>query len=317
MKIRKKTNSLLKNFCLIILFVLFSCSSIHEEMPVVQIDSIGIITHNSAFVYARVSDDGGSTPYQGGTVWSDTPGVTLDDTITTVSNRTYGFVVPVADLEANKTYYIRPFCEDHRGKVLGEEISFTTKTVETIIDLRDGNVYPVLPLGNLVWFAENLRYNSAEGCVPVLNDNYTDLTMFGNLYTFETAQNVCPEGWRLSTDNDWKDLERFVGVPEEEIDAARTTNAGLQLIYPGEKYYKYFNNGTNRTGYSDLPAGYYTKDEGYSLFGSSIIFWSDTMTNDEAIKRIFDHDGGIIYREHDYETNNYYYSVRCVKDNNQ
>ncbi|MCF8357190.1 MAG: hypothetical protein K9H26_00425 [Prolixibacteraceae bacterium] len=292
-----------------------SCDGPDIKMPVVQIDSISNISHNSAFVYATIVDDGGSTPAFGGAAWSDSPGVTLEDTITKVGSYIH-FNVAIAELEPYKTYFVRPYCEDHRGGVLGEEISFTSKSVETYTDSRDGNVYPVLPLGNLIWFAENLRFNSEEGCVPVLNDNYTELTRFGNLYTFETAQNVCPEGWRLPADDDWKDLERFVGVPEEEIDAARTTDAGLQLIIPGKKYFKYFNNGTNCTGFSALPAGYYTKDDGYSIFGTSIIFWSNTITNDEAIKRIFDQDGGIIYREHVYETNSYY-SVRCVKDNNQ
>jgi uncharacterized protein (TIGR02145 family) len=302
-------------FSLSILF-LSSCDGPDTKMPLVQIDSIKNISHNSAFVYATIVDDGGSTPVYGGAAWSDSPGVTLEDTITKGGSYIH-YNVAIAELEPDKTYFIRPYCEDHRGGVLGEEISFTTKIVETYTDPRDGNIYPVLPLGNLIWFAENLRYNSEEGYVPVINDNYTDLSRFGNLYTFETAQNVCPEGWRLPADDDWKDLERFVGVPEDEIEGSRTTDAGLHLIHPGEKYFKHLNNGTNRTGFSALPAGYYTMKDNYTRFGSSILFWSSTISNQEAIVRNLDYDNGHIYRSQQYDTYSQYYSVRCVKDNNQ
>jgi len=293
---------------------LFSCSSFHEEMPIVQIDSILHVTHNSAIVYARVSDDGGSTPYQGGTVWSDTPGVTLDDTITAVSNRTYGFVVAVADLEANKTYYIRPYCEDHRGKVMGEEMSFTTQTVETFTDQRDGNVYPVLYFGNLLWMGENLRYVSNEGSVPVESENFQDLSIMGRLYTFETAKNICPEGWRIPSDDDWIDLERYIGVPEAEIyELNRSSNAGNKLKYIWNKYqHTSYNYGTNSTGFTALPAGSIS-DGNHVGFGKRAVFWSGAETDDQFIVRRLNNDDGILDRLSMYKTNSYF-SLRCVKD---
>ncbi len=41
---------------------------------------------------------------------------------------------------------------------------------------------------------------------------------YGMLYTFEAAQDVAPEGWRLPTDEDWKILEENLGIPKEELD---------------------------------------------------------------------------------------------------
>ena len=38
-------------------------------------------------------------------------------------------------------------------------------------------------------------------------DFESDYKKYGNLYTWEEALEVCPEGWRLPTDEDWQNLE--------------------------------------------------------------------------------------------------------------
>jgi uncharacterized protein (TIGR02145 family) len=39
-----------------------------------------------------------------------------------------------------------------------------------------------------------------------------DLETFGNLYTYEQALALAPEGWRLPTDEDWQKLEQAMGI---------------------------------------------------------------------------------------------------------
>lgn len=41
--------------------------------------------------------------------------------------------------------------------------------------------------------------------------------IYGLLYTFEAAQNVAPDGWRIPTDEDWMKLEATLGIPVEQL----------------------------------------------------------------------------------------------------
>lgn len=41
---------------------------------------------------------------------------------------------------------------------------------------------------------------------------------FGYLYTYEAALKALPEGWSLPTDEDWKELEKALGMDDAELD---------------------------------------------------------------------------------------------------
>ena len=48
------------------------------------------------------------------------------------------------------------------------------------------------------------------------NNNYS--LEHGFLYTYNAALQAAPEGWRLPTDEDWKVLEKNIGIPLSELD---------------------------------------------------------------------------------------------------
>lgn len=66
----------------------------------------------------------------------------------------------------------------------------------SIVDERDGKIYEIVQLGNLFWMAENLRYNTT-GSVCLEN---CDQIRF---YDYQYLEDVCPEGWRLPTVDEW------------------------------------------------------------------------------------------------------------------
>ncbi len=71
-------------------------------------------------------------------------------------------------------------------------------TYGSYVDSRDSNSYATVRLGTLEWFAENLRFGST---CPLQH----------NLFTwYEATQGVCPEGWRLPSNADWKNLTDYV-----------------------------------------------------------------------------------------------------------
>ena len=50
-------------------------------------------------------------------------------------------------------------------------------------------------------------------------DFAADYKEYGNFYTWEEARTLCPEGWRLPTDEDWKNLEIALGMSAGEADS--------------------------------------------------------------------------------------------------
>jgi uncharacterized protein (TIGR02145 family) len=132
------------------------------------------------------------------------------------------------------------------------------------------------------------------------------------------VQGICPPGWHLPTDEEWKQLEGEVdsqyGYPDPEwngsgwrgFDAGKNLKSSTGWISGG--------NGTDLYGFGALPGGNrYTNGSFYNL-GNFGLWWSsseDSGTYAWYRYLYYDFDGSI---------RNYSYmsigrSVRCLKDN--
>lgn len=87
-----------------------------------------------------------------------------------------------------KTFYNQEYTCD--GKGMGWMPVYGSFT-----DTRDGHVYRTVGIGNRVWLADNLTYETNDSwCV---NGNANGCDNLGRFYTYAAAKNACPEGWSL------------------------------------------------------------------------------------------------------------------------
>lgn len=80
----------------------------------------------------------------------------------------------------------------------------------TFIDPRDGQIYETVELIGKTWLAENLRYKTKRNCWSYEND-LKNVAKHGLLYSWEAAQQACPSGWHIPTDEEWKELANYYG----------------------------------------------------------------------------------------------------------
>ena len=155
-------------------------------------------------------------------------------------------------------------------------------------------------IGKQLWMASDLD-------VPIDHEIGRVWTVpgYGRLYDWEAAKMLCPEGWRLPTDEDWIRLECELGMPERE---ARLKIWGCRNSGGvGEQMKENGNSGLNM-----LLRGYCTVEGIFREQGLSGCWWSSAPHGGYAIVRMLRHSAQGVFRT--YVPHNGGRSVRYVKD---
>lgn len=219
--------------------------------------------------------------------------------------------------------------------------SSSTGTSQTITctDIN-GISYDIVELGMQVWMAENLQTTHFQNGDPiptgfdstewidltssgysVYNNDPANADTYGFLYNWHAVEDdrgICPEGWHVPTDDEWKELERFLGMSEEEAhsDGLRGTNQGSQLAGNGNSW----NNSSLKndpafgsSGFTALPGGFRSGDNGlYGTMNTEGFFWTSTPSNGTTgtwYRLLNDYYTAVIRSGH---SGNFGFSVRCV-----
>ena len=174
---------------------------------------------------------------------------------------------------------------------------------DTLTDNRDGQTYPVVQIGDQIWMAQNLNFKTEKSyCYANKSEN---CEKYGRLYSWEIANEVCPNGWHLATDKEWMDLEAELGMNPADTakgDVWRGTDQGIQLAEGGT------------SGFNAKFGGYRNPPSNYFLENMHTFFWTATVSKGGYrvwYRQLIKGDGKIMRHNQPKSWGMY---VRCVKD---
>ena len=208
----------------------------------------------------------------------------------------------------------------------------------TITDI-DGNIYQTIKIGNQWWMTENLkvtRYRNGDtipnvwddfkwdqlstGAYCAYDNNQKNADIYGYLYNWHAAHDsrkIAPDGWHVPTDQDWMELEISLGMSRSEANETGYRNAevGRMLKDSENEYWKLEGSaGTNKSGFSAIPAGYRDEFSGkFNDIRANTGFWTfDQYDSSHAWGRYLKGQFPQLYRYCFFKDLGF--SIRCVRD---
>ncbi len=218
----------------------------------------------------------------------------------------------------------------------------------------DGNVYNTVQIGEQVWMVQNMRATRySDGTrIPLItetneweslstvdkayswlhNDSVSFVETYGALYTWPAATNsipgepaklskiqgVCPEGWHVPSDEEFKQLEMYLGMSRDEADKRqlRGTNEGCMMAGNADLWVDgrlKQNPDFGKSGFNAVPGGLRYVTGKFGDYKHDAYYWTSTAPIDEkAFGRIIPSKDIESYR--DAHRKDAGFSVRCLKD---
>ncbi|MFN6039212.1 MAG: FISUMP domain-containing protein [Bacteroidota bacterium] len=223
--------------------------------------------------------------------------------------------------------------------------AFNNASTQTVTDY-DGNVYPIITIGNQKWMAMNLRsthfndgspitnagYNNwyfaplsiPRYCEPLIPTNTTDSLALGYWYNYPAAsdiRNICPQGWHVASDADWYQMVHFLD-PNSDTSSLTTLESAIAggMLKDTSTWISPNIGATNNTGFSALAVssinGSIVWPSGHVCCqGLNASFWCSGSTWNPGVicyDRNLDYMQANITRNTDNYSNGK--SIRCVCD---
>lgn len=191
----------------------------------------------------------------------------------------------------------------------------------------DGNLYRIVKIGEQYWMAENLkttRFNDGSQ-IPFVPDDieWQSLStgafcwynnemnlyapIYGALYNLYSVQSekICPEGWHVSSFDEWAELCDFIGGFAE---------AGGKLKEISITHWQNPNTGaTDSYKFTARPGGFRGNDGRYYEIGDYGYWWGPHYNDNGVYQNFIMGYNSLIVFSYSSDPKNGY-SVRCVKD---
>ncbi|MBC8315918.1 MAG: PEGA domain-containing protein [Bacteroidetes bacterium] len=236
----------------------------------------------------------------GAIIWIDSTGKGLTPVIETLSFGEHSLKFTKQDYkELNQTINIDGTKNEFNfllSSIIPEDRKFT--------DVRDGEKYEYVIIGNQTWMAENLFYYTPNSFC--YDNKISNCRIYGRLYSQEDAMKACPKGWHLPSDEEWTILIEFLGGKD-------ISGGKLKEAEPSQ--WKPPNTGaTNSSGFSALPGGERSNKGTFLDIGFGAYFCSSIKQGSFDIWYRYLNYGNDDVRRYKSQDKRLF-SVRCILDN--
>ena len=262
-------------------------------VPSVTLSDVADIRLYSAVCGGSVTSDGSGTVIARGVCWDTTAHPTLQNSISHTTDGTGSgtFTSNISGLIMGTTYYVSAYATNEKGTAYSAEIKqFSTKNCGNTIQYG-GESYGTVLLGTQCWMNKNLNIGrliafgldqTNSGVIEkyCYNNSEGYCTIYGGLYqwdevmqfvTTEGARGICPDGWHIPSDAEWRLLTDYLGG--ESV-------AGGKLKETGLAHWCDPNTGaTNSSGFTARGAGYMDRYQGFGEIKCNGYFWSSTQND--------------------------------------
>ncbi|MDR2595433.1 MAG: fibrobacter succinogenes major paralogous domain-containing protein [Fibromonadaceae bacterium] len=174
----------------------------------------------------------------------------------------------------------------------------------TFTDTRDGKIYKTVKIGEQVWMAENLNYETSGS--KCYDNKPANCKKYGRLYNWNTAMKVCSNGWHLPSNAEWEVLMETTG-------GYKTAGKFLKAVSGWKDYEGKSGNGEDKFGFYALPGGDCNQNDYFNHIGNFGYWWSssESNSNDAYFRSMGDIDDRVYCIISDKGD---LFSVRCLQD---
>lgn len=157
------------------------------------------------------------------------------------------------------TDYSQNFEDDFGYAKSGKGVEFSGSTLK---DLRDDHVYNVAKVNDIYWMMQDLAYEyyntEKYGKTFCPDGNSKICNSTGWLYPGEHLNNVCPEGWRLPTYQEWNEFYNSSVFSSQKGTILYNGKLGGdgELDFKGEYAYYWVNNDFSNESFVSSGGGY-------------------------------------------------------------
>ncbi|MDA8695348.1 fibrobacter succinogenes major paralogous domain-containing protein [Flavobacteriales bacterium] len=202
----------------------------------------------------------------------------------------------------------------------------------------DGRTYKTVKIGDQEWFSENLKTtvyaNGEEIPYSRTDESWTTQEMgmrcsydhdearsaqYGQLYNWYAVNDkrgLCPTGWRAPSDEDWQDLEVFLGMSRADVSLKGKRGSGelgIGTKLKAKSGWENDGNGKDDYGFSALPGGNrYDYNGSFTSAGFYGYWWSSSPSGGNAWRRNLNNDYPGVNRFSN--SPRLGFSVRCLRD---
>jgi uncharacterized protein (TIGR02145 family) len=321
----------------------FTVRCLKNTLPQVNTTSVTNVTPSTALVTGEVISEGDQNIVRG-FCYSTTPNPTISNDTTMNGTGAGVYSDTLLNLTPSTTYYVRAYATNSVGTSYGTILDFYYSLplpqpcpgTPTVTDV-DGNIYNTVQIGTQCWTQSNLKVskyrngdsiptglvnsaweNTTSGAYAIYNNDPTNESFYGKLYNWYTvidSRSLCPTGWHVPSDAEWKKLVLYLDANADTncLSCSRSNYAGGFMKSTGNEWGQPNVGAVNISGFTALPSGYYDSLSFSSNSGIFGYWWSNDISSNQLASMI---QIGM-YSSNFFNflfTKNWGFSVRCLKN---